>query len=97
MTRSILRDTNGISFAFAVIALFMLFCVGVYIFTLPFINALITLFNGMVSDGMVSETTFGSFNFGVKIYRAIPVFALIGSFIFGIGIALRKRKLAMEG
>ena len=94
MRKSIISDNSGISFAFAVIIMALLICTAVYIVTMPIVNALIDQFNSMIGQGMVSIGTQNAFNFNITMFKAIPIFALIGFFLlYPITIALLKKRV----
>ena len=90
----IIDDESGISFAFVVIVMALLVCTAIYIVTIPIVNEMITQFNWMIDDEMVSLGTQGAFSFSVIIFKAIPIFTLIGFFlIYPIAIALLKKRV----
>jgi len=94
MQKSIIFDNTGISFAFAVIVMALLICTAIYIVTQPIVNALIDQFNLMIADDMVSIGTQNAFSFGITMFKAIPIFALIGFFLlYPITIALLKKRV----
>lgn len=94
MRKSIISNNTGISFAFAIIVMALLLCTSIYIVTMPIVNVLIDQFNSMIADDMVSIGTQNAFNFGITLFKAIPIFALIGFFLlYPITIALLKKRV----
>jgi len=87
-------DNRGVSFAFFVIVLGLLVCTSVYIVSMPIVNTLIEEFNSMIDDEMVSIGTQKAFGFSITMYKAIPIFTLIGFFlIYPIVIALLRKRV----
>ena len=96
MTRSLslLSDTSAVSYAFAVMVIALLFCTSVYILCIPIVNAIIGQFNYMIDQDMVSIGTQKAFNFNITMYKAMPIFAVIGFFlIYPIVIALLEKRV----
>lgn len=72
----------------------LLICTGIYIVCMPIVNVLIDQFNLMIADDMVSIGTQNAFNFNITMFKAIPIFALIGFFLlYPITIALLKKRV----
>jgi len=87
-------DNKGVAFGFFVIVLALLVCTAVYIVSMPIVNALIAEFNNMIESNMVSIGTQKAFSFSVTMFKAIPIFALIGFFlIYPIVIALLRKRV----
>jgi len=87
-------DNRGVAFGFFVIVLALLICTSVYILSIPMVNSMIEQFNNMIENNMVSIGTQKAFGFTVTMFKAMPIFALIGFFlIYPIVIALLRKRV----
>jgi len=87
-------DNRGVAFGFFVIVLALLICTSVYILSIPMVNSMIEQFNNMIENNMVSIGTQKAFSFTVTMFKAMPIFILIGFFlIYPIVIALLRKRV----
>lgn len=79
--------------AFAIFFIFLVIC-GVGLYSIVFnyaVDAIITLTNPFISDGMFSKEWLGYWNFAIGLLVTLPLLALIALTIWAIVRAIERR------
>ena len=90
--RSLRKDESGI--AYGLFAAFVLLLLGgaIYIYFSPIINSLINPFNIYIAQGLVSEATRNTVNFGVSVWAFLVLVIAFGIFGFIVVRAHEQRE-----
>lgn len=84
--------TNDEGIAYIWFMLVVLLIVGALVWMVlsGVFNQFITTFNGQIADGTVSEQTKNAVNFNMLALGSVPIFLIVGAFIYSIMAAVNK-------
>ncbi len=85
-------NDSGIAYGIGVLMIFLVSCTAIMIAFTPMINGIIAQHNTQVEDGSVSEQRKNSTAFSVTIWNGLPIWMLIGGFVWAIIRALEVRE-----
>lgn len=88
-------DDRGIAFGIAILGILLIVGTAAFLVLSPAVNLLAGMFNDQVAAGEVSEQRGNSTAWAFVVWKAIPVFMLIGVLAWGIVRALEQKN--MEG
>ena len=85
-------NDSGIAYGIGVLMIFLVSCTAIMIAFTPMINGIIAQHNTQVEDGSVSEQRKNSTAFSVTIWNGLPIWMLMGGFVWAIIRALEVRE-----
>lgn len=86
------KDTRAISYPLFLIIFTLIIGTVVYIVATPVVNVMTDIFNGMVGQGdTVSAQTADCYDFQINLYKIMPLFFILGLFLFAVVQALLKK------
>lgn len=89
---SIKSDEKGVSHPLVIILFVLVLGTAVYIIATPIVNVVTEHFNAQIDTGIISVQTASCYSFNVNLYKIMPIFIIIGIFLFGIAQALLKKE-----
>jgi len=86
------KDTKAVSYPLFIIIFTLIIGTVVYLVAIPVVNVMTVEFNSMIDDGdTISVQTADCYSFNVNLYKIMPVFFILGLFLFGLVAALLKK------
>lgn len=87
----IINDKRGVSYPLFTIILTLIIGTACYIILLPAINIVSTVMNVFIADGTLSVQTVDAYNFNLNLYKILPLFLILGLFLYAITQALLRK------
>ena len=85
------EDQRAIAFGIAILGILLIVGTASFLVLSPAVNMLAGMFNEQVAAGEVSEQRGDSTAFAFVLWKAIPVFMLLGCLAWGIVRALEQK------
>lgn len=89
------EDDGAIAFGIAILAMLLIVGTAAFLVLTPAVNMLAGMYNEQVAAGDVSEQRGDSTAWAFVLWKALPVFMLLGCLAWGIVRALEQKN--MEG
>lgn len=89
---SFIKNTEAVSYPLFIVIFTLIIGTVVYIVATPVVNVMTDIFNTMIGQGdTVSVQTADCYSFNINMYKIMPVFFILGLFLYAIVAALRKK------
>ena len=89
---SFIKDKRAVSYPLFIVIFTLIIGTVVYIVATPVVNVMTDTFNDMVDDGdTISVQTADCYSFNINMYKIMPVFFILGLFLYSLVAALRKK------
>ena len=89
--KSLIKDESAVSYPLFIIILTFIIGTACYIILLPVINIISVAMNTFIAEGVVSVQTQDAYNFNLNLYKIMPLFLMIGLFLYAITQALLRK------
>jgi type II secretory pathway component PulF len=89
--KNLMKNESGVSYPLFIIILTFIIGTACYIILLPAINIISVAMNTFIADGVVSVQTQDAYNFNLNLYKIMPLFLMIGLFLYAITQALLRK------
>jgi hypothetical protein len=90
--KEFLADERGVAWEIAIIVIVLIVGTAVYIVCTPVVNVVSAFFDTQVDLGIVSIDTANCFTFNRLMFRIMPLFVILGLFLYGISQAIFHKK-----
>jgi hypothetical protein len=88
----LVRNEQGVSYPLIIIVFTLILGTGVYIIGTPIVNVITKVFNLQIDRGIISDQTVACYAFNVNLYKIMPLFFILGLFLYGIVQALLRKQ-----
>lgn len=90
--KSFIKDKRAVSYPLFIVIFTLIIGTVVYIVATPVVNVMTEIFNAMIGQGdTVSVQTADCYSFNINMYKIMPVFFILGLFLYSLVQALRKK------
>lgn len=89
--KTLIKNESAVSYPLFIIILTFIIGTACYIILLPAINIISVAMNTFIADGVVSVQTQDAYNFNLNLYKIMPLFLMIGLFLYAITQALLRK------
>jgi hypothetical protein len=83
-------NDNGIAYIWFMLVVLLIVGAIMWMALSGVFNQFIGIFNGQIADGTVSEQTKQAVNFNMLAMGSVPIFLIVGTFIYSIMAAVNK-------
>ena len=92
MRKPFLKDDSGVAYGIFAVIVFILFMGTIVVWYIPLYNSFVSIFNGFISQNMISQNTSDAMEFDGFIINSMVAFILFGVACWGIIRALEKKR-----
>ena len=89
--KELIKDESAVSYPLFTIILTLIIGTACYIILTPAINIISVTMNTFIADGVISVQTQNAYNFNLNLYKIMPLFMIIGLFLYAITQALLRK------
>jgi len=89
--KRVIRDESAVSYPLFTIILTLIIGTACYIIITPAINIVSGVMNTHIADGVISVQTANAYAFNLNLYKILPLFMIIGLFLYAITQALLRK------
>lgn len=89
--KRLIRDESAVSYPLFTIILTLIIGTACYIIITPAINIVSNVMNVYIADGTISVQTANAYAFNLNLYKILPLFMIIGLFLYAITQALLRK------
>lgn len=89
--KRLIKDESAVSYPLFTIILTLIIGTACYIILTPAINIVSGVMNTYIADGTISVQTANAYAFNLNLYKILPLFMIIGLFLYAITQALLRK------